>query len=195
VAAHAAGNGRGRQNVHTARPSAICAASAVVITHRGLEPQLRARDGDLDGTVCDTAAMSGSSVQAVAAELLASELRAGYGTHGGRVDALVDALDVAGLDVDDATVSALLDAALRERRREEATWKAPSDHDRLVAAMTALDAGGIVSREDYGATIRDAEAEVRAEAERIAEHVHLQPAGRRGRRRGWTPLPVVRELR
>jgi hypothetical protein len=112
--------------------------------------------------------MSEDRVREVAGALLARELSVGYPSRAQLLELVADALDDDELEATHATVEALVDGALIERRREEETWREPTDHDRLVAALDELDRRGIVSRECYGATIRDAEREVRLEAERLA---------------------------
>lgn len=107
-------------------------------------------------------------IRELAGDVLAWELSVGYPSREHLIDLLGDALDDEELEVDTSTVTELVDGALAERRREEETWSGPTDHDRLVAALDELDRSGIVSRECYGATIRDAESAVRQEAERIA---------------------------
>jgi hypothetical protein len=103
-----------------------------------------------------------------ATEVLAWELSIGYASRDELIDFLTDALADDDLEVDDSVVGELVDEALVQRQREEDTWHEPTGHDRLVAAFADLDSSGIVSRECYGVTVRDAENEVREEAERIA---------------------------
>ena len=112
--------------------------------------------------------MSSDRVRERAGEVLAWELTVGYPSREHLIDLLGDALADDGLEVTDATVEELVDGALTERRRDEETWRGPTDHDRLIAALDELDRSGIVSRECYGATISDAESAVRQEAEGIA---------------------------
>lgn len=112
--------------------------------------------------------MSSDGLRQRAAETLAWELSVGYPSRELLIDLVGDVLAEEGHDATDSLVAELVDHALLERQREEATWTGPTDHDRLVAALDELDRNGIVSRECYGATIRDAENEVREEAERIA---------------------------
>lgn len=113
--------------------------------------------------------MTAPSADEVAAQVLATELRVGYLSRTHLIDILGDALDAEGHDVSKSMVIELVDRAIAERQREELTWHGLTDHDRLIAALDELDRSGIVSRECYGATIKDAEHCVHDEAQRIAE--------------------------
>src|SRR6185437_16776675 len=99
-------------------------------------------------------------IATIVGEAVEPQLRTGYWLRGDLADTAADALDRLELDDDEeltkAAIDAAIDAAIAARRAEEIGWRTPSDHDRLIAALAALDRRGIVSREDYGATIRDA---------------------------------------
>jgi len=79
--------------------------------------------------------VSSERVREVAAEVLAFELAVGYVSREHLIELLGDALDDDEQEVTDSMVVELVDAALTERRREEQTWRGPTDHDRLVAAL------------------------------------------------------------
>src|SRR6185312_16617254 len=96
-------------------------------------------------------------VHEVATCTLESELGAGYASRAHLIELLGDALADNEQDVTDEQVHELVDTALAERRHAEQSWTTPTDHDRVVAALDELDRSGIVSRECFGATIRDAE--------------------------------------
>ena len=105
----------------------------------------------------------------IAARVFATELGAGYISRGHLIDILGDALDAEGHETTKTAVTELVDRALAARQREEQSWDGLTDHDRLIAALDELDRSGIISRECYGATIKDAEHCVHDEAMRIAE--------------------------
>jgi hypothetical protein len=117
--------------------------------------------------------MMAPAIEALAKSSLAWKLQVGYATRQHIIDCVCDRLGEEYPDIDPRSLGAdmgpLFDAVLDELRQRELAWSSPSDHDRLVAALTALDAAGIVSRECYGVTIKDAESKVEEEAARAVE--------------------------
>jgi hypothetical protein len=107
---------------------------------------------------------------AVLTEAVEFELAVGYPTREEVVELACDRVGDELPDLDAGQLRAEAKRIVRERleaqRDAEATWP-PTDHDRLVAVFERLEGSGIVCREDYGATFKDAAAQIRDEAARL----------------------------
>jgi hypothetical protein len=87
-------------------------------------------------------------------------VRAGYLTRDGIVEALEELVDDSDDDVSAAHVAAAVDAAIADHRAQASAWRTETDNDRLDRAFSALEAGGVIARQDFACCTNCAHAEI-----------------------------------
>ena len=82
-----------------------------------------------------------------ASEMTRQQVRGGYETRDDIVDSVFNILEHDSMTLSE--VKELVDTEINSLKEEQVHWPSETDYDRLVAGLKALDAQGIVARENF----------------------------------------------
>lgn len=129
------------------------------------------RDGD-DGMANEDRSAPGMDESGEIADLradIALRVATGYDAHDAIREYAIQAASDADMGLDDAIVGTMVLEEMRRHAIAEAAWPATTDNDRLDAAFTAMEADGIVCRQNFACCQTCGNAEIWEDMEAIGD--------------------------